>query len=113
MYSRLGRVVSIVGVILTLGAGGLALAPTPAAAAPTAQYACWGGPCAPALPSWGSPPVPGTYADAVTFTGYVNLTNAVGYQNAVNAVTYQNLANAAAYRNMVRVATYRALTNGR
>jgi hypothetical protein len=85
-----------------------------------AQDGCWGGPCPPPPGPWGSPPPgpwsgppdPGAYAEAVVFSEYVNLTNAIGYQNAVNAVTYQNLANAAAYRNTVRVITYLA-ANGR
>jgi hypothetical protein len=120
MHCRLRRVVWTTSIIVALSAGVLGLTPSRAEAAPSPQAGCWG-PCppvpgpwgTPAMGPWMAPPDPIAQADAVAFTGYVNLTNAIGYQNVVNAVTYQNLANAAAYRNMVRVATYRALVGQR
>lgn len=121
MYGRLHRMIGVTSVLLLLGAGGIALTPRDAEAAPSDQYGCPGGPCLAAAGPWAGPPPglwagppdPSAYADAVNFTDYVNLTNAIGHQNVVNAVTYQNLANAAAYRNTLRVATYQAAVTGR
>ena len=121
MYCSLRRITVMASIILVLGVGGLSLGATTAEAAPLDQYGCLGGLCSPAPAPWAGPPPgpwggpsPGaSYADAVVFTDYVNLTNAVGYQNVVNAVTYQNLANAATYRNAVRVATYEAAVGRR
>jgi hypothetical protein len=121
VYCWIRRVTVMASIILVLGVGGLSMEPTRAEAAPLDQYGCWGGPCSPAPAPWaspppgpwGGPPAGGSYADAVVFTDYVNLTNAIGYQNVVNVVTYRNLANAAAYRNAVRVATYEAAVRRR
>jgi hypothetical protein len=108
MTTRMRRVVTVTGLLLTLAAGVLTAMPATVQASALAQDGCDAGFCGVVPAAWDNAFAYSSFADAVNFTNYANVTNYVDYTNVVNAVNYTNEANAAAYRNAVRYAIWAA-----